>query len=223
MSKTKEKRETIVTPVGVMKYGWLTKPNVKFNENGVYSVDLVVSKEAAQPLCDKLTKMAEDFRAQSVKEDATVKGYELYVPFIEEEVDGEKTGNIVFKLKQNATFKHPKTGERQNVKINIFDSAKKPLVNPKIGRGTKLKAAFNPNFILMPPKKQGKITIPGTVGISTYLKAVQILDLVEYTGGGDAASYGFGAEDGYVDTQEATEPEAVGAGVGDDTVKGGDF
>lgn len=48
-------------------------------------------------------------------------------------------------------------------------------------------------------------SVAGKTGVSVKLKAVQIIDLVEY-GNGSAESYGFGDEDG---SFEFSEDEAV--------------
>ena len=65
---------------------------------------------------------------------------------------------------------------------------------PKIGSGSILKMAVEVNTWFVP--SQG-------FGYTLRLRAVQVLDLVEYGGGGDG-SFGFGAEaDGYVGSGES--------------------
>jgi hypothetical protein len=44
----------IVSPEGVSKYAWLTQPDTKFDKDGHYKVNLVVSAEEAQPLIKQI-------------------------------------------------------------------------------------------------------------------------------------------------------------------------
>ena len=44
-----DKYVKLVTPKGVAKYPWLTKADTKFNPDGVYKTDLLISSEEAEP------------------------------------------------------------------------------------------------------------------------------------------------------------------------------
>lgn len=44
----------IVSPEGISKYAWLTQPDTKFDKDGHYKVNLVVSAETAQPLIKQI-------------------------------------------------------------------------------------------------------------------------------------------------------------------------
>ena len=71
--------------------------------------------------------------------------------------------------------------------VPIYDSQGKPLPkNVDIGHGSIVKVAFS----IQPYYKTKTIR-----GLTLYLNAVQVLELVE-RGDGDAASFGFGAEEG---------------------------
>ena len=45
-----EKLIEFTTPKGIAQYPWLSKPDTKFNEEGVYKVDLIIPKSDAIPL-----------------------------------------------------------------------------------------------------------------------------------------------------------------------------
>ena len=80
------------------------------------------------------------------------------------------------------------------------------MANPKIGKGTIGRVAYQISPYAMSATR--------SIGASVRLKAVQILDLVEYGGGGASA---FGEVDGY----EA--PEGSDIDSSEDSPQDGDF
>ena len=50
-------KQTITTPTGVALYPWLNKPDTEYNKDGEYKVNLVLSKEDAQPLIDTINEV----------------------------------------------------------------------------------------------------------------------------------------------------------------------
>jgi hypothetical protein len=182
MSKTKNPRFT--SPVGIAQYPYLNKPDTKFNPEGEYKVNLEINAEDATDICTFLDEQLAASIAKAKKENPGKKikegsaGYEL----------NEETGKVVvkFKLKAKVTTK---SGDSWDQKPVIFDAKGKPLVAaPNIGGGTKMKVAYEviPYF-----------TAIAGAGVSLRVKAVQVIDLVEFKGGADAGAYGFGEEDGY--------------------------
>lgn len=112
---------------------------------------------------------------------------------------GEKeleNGDIVFKLSTLAEFKNPKTDEMVKRVVPIFD-AKGKKIDPNIGNGTIAKFA-----ITMAPKAQSATNY----GLSLWIDALQILELIEYGATQEEANaFGFAQEDGYVaNTQESS-------------------
>ena len=88
---------------------------------------------------------------------------------------------------------HTKSKGTLEFSITAVDSQGKKIDMPKIGSGSTLKMAVEVNTWFVP--SQG-------FGYTLRLRAVQVLDLIEY-GGGDS-SFGFGAEaDGYVGSGES--------------------
>ncbi len=116
-----------------------------------------------------------------------------------DEESGDETGRTILYAKTNATVKDRRTGQEREKRIDVFDAKGKKLKAeqvPQIGGGSRLKVAAT--------MKPYYMAAHDTVGVTLYLNAVQILDLVSFGGNRDASAYGFGAEDGY---EAEDEPE----------------
>ena len=188
----KKKNIYITTPAGIAKYPWLQKADTRFNAKGTYKVDLIVPKSACEELCKQLDVMAaeafEEAKADPKKVAAAKakrKVIELNAPYLPElDEAGNETGNIVFKFKTNATAEI--SGELKEFKPAIFDAKGKPVTtNIFIYGGSKLRVNFS-------PIKYYTASTFGA-GVSCRLNAVQVITLV--SGGRNAGSFGFGAED----------------------------
>lgn len=204
MSKAKNPR--YVTPAGIAQYPYLTKPDTKFNPDGEYKLKLEIPGEAAQDLVTFLDEQQEAAVAKAKKENPGKKIKEGNSPY---EVDDD-TGKVVvnFKLKAKVT---PKSGDPFEQRPAIFDAKGKPLqADAKIGGGSKVKVAYE----LVP-----YYTAIAGAGLSLRLKAVQVIKLVEYSGGASADAFGFGEEDGY----EAEDNSATTNGFSEETEESGDF
>jgi hypothetical protein len=182
MSKTKTPRYT--TPVGIAQYPYLTKPDTKFNPDGEYKINLEIAAEDATEICTFLDEQLAVAVAKAKKENPGKKikegspGYEL----------NEETGKVTlkFKLKAKVTTK---SGDSFDQKVALFDAKGTPITNaPNVGGGSKVKVAYEvfPYYTAMVG-----------AGVSLRVKAVQILNLVEFSGGASAGAFGFGEEDGY--------------------------
>lgn len=147
---------------------------------------------------DMLTEEAYDAKVAELKKagkDALIKKLRVVrlVEPLAEEVDdeGDGKGTVLLKAKRKAsgTYKNgPKTGERWEGRVDIFDRKGAQLKNPpKIGGGSEVKMSIE----LRPYFVAGT----GDVGCSFNLEAVQLLTLVQF-GQRDASAHGFGAEDG---------------------------
>lgn len=219
MSKEKQKRVTITTPIGVAKYCWLNKPNTKFKpEAGEFSVDLILPADKAKPLIERFTQLATEAKAELSKTDKKIEKYTISLPFrMEEDDDGNETGNVVFKFTQAAKITK-KDGSVMDIRVGIFDAKGNKAVGLSIGRGTKMKVAVDVG-------KQWAMPATKLVGVKYYLKAVQIIDLVEFKGEMDAEACGFGEEDGFTAEEPgATEAvEAAAVGGEEKATEGGDF
>lgn len=190
---TKPKNPLYVTPAGIAQYPYLTKPDTKFNPDGDYKVTLDLKSEDAGPLMQQLedahVKAVEDAKAEN--KGKRIKEGEL--PFIVNEDAG--TVSFKFKLKAKVT---PKKGDPFQQKPSLVDSKRTPLPDTtKIGGGSTIKVAFE----IIP-----YYTAIAGAGVSLRLKAVQLLDLKEYTAGSRAAG-SFNEEDGFV-AEEPSEEES---------------
>lgn len=192
MSKSKNPRYT--TPAGIAQYPYLTKPDTKFNPDGEYKISLEIPGAAAQDLVTFLDEQFAEAQAKAKKENPGKKIKAGDVPYSVDEDSGKVT--FRFKLKAKVT---PKSGDPFEQRPALFDAKGKPLQDAKIGGGSKVKVAYE----LIP-----YYTAIAGAGVSLRLKAVQVIDLVEYSGGASADAYGFGEEDGY----EAEDNSAEGNG-----------
>jgi hypothetical protein len=103
------------TARGLASYPWLNKPDTQFSDDGVYSCQLRVAKEAAMPLCDFLTQTASDEFGAKVK---------AKMPFT---IDAE-TNEVIFKTKSKFPPK-------------FFDATGEPIAEgtlPRIWGGSEL-------------------------------------------------------------------------------------
>ena len=121
--------QTVTTPTGVALYPWLTKPDTKYNEDGEYKVNLVLSKEDAKPLLKTINEVFEENLKAEMKKQKK-KDIKTATPPYSEQLDdnGAPTGNLIFKFKSKAAYKPA-----------IFDAQNNVLVDPPYGVALKLK------------------------------------------------------------------------------------
>jgi hypothetical protein len=191
----------LTSPKGVARYPWLSRPDVQFNTDGVYKVNLLVPVSECAELCAKLDELAEESYREAVAKAKTpaiakqIKKAAPYGMFLDPET-GEETGQIEFKFKMNAKIKTA-TGEFKTLKPFIFDAkGNQVVVVPNIYGGSVLKVNFSPSPYFAANNK--------TAGISLRMNAVQVIELVSGTGGG-ATGYGFGEEEGFVASEDQTD------------------
>lgn len=111
-----------VTPKGIAQYPWLTKPDTKFSEEGVYKVSLAIPEAEAKPFAKVIQDMF-------VAEYGQAKLPKAHMPFKKDE-----NGNIVFSFKSK-------------MKPRLYDAAGKPIKEDvSVGGGSTLKVsgAFGP-------------------------------------------------------------------------------
>jgi hypothetical protein len=206
MSETRVKRPVLRTPAGTARYPRLTKPDTKFNADGVYKIDLLLKTDApgTTEFIESLDKAYAESVATAKKENKGKKVKDAdkpYGPVLDKE--GNETDEIKVGFKMSAVVR-PKGKEAWEQRPALFDAKGKPLVNPKVGGGSTVKVAYEivPFF-----------TALIGAGISLRLKAVQIINLVEF-GGKSASDFGFEAEESADadtagdETPERTDDEA---------------
>lgn len=185
------------TPKGRLEWAKVVKPDTKFDEGGIYSVDLYLKagEPDVQELCAKLDELVEEAKQDAIEENPkrkplTAQPYEAVT-----DDEGNETGEIKFKFKLKATGK-TKAGEVYKQRPIVVDAKGVPIlkfnsegdvINDgfKVGNGSIGKIAFEPKKYFMASTK--------TAGVSLRLRGVQLIKLVEFSGGGDL----FEEEEGY--------------------------
>lgn len=177
----------LVTPIGTAVYPKLVEPDTAFDEAGVYTCKLHVTKEEFTEFKAKVDKMADAaYTAECQSQGKDVHKASSCPVRLTADGDYEILG------KQKAKVVTRK-GETIEFKIPLFDSQVKPITNkPKIGSGSRIRMSvvFSPWFV----SSQGW-------GYTLRLKEAQVLELVEYSSGGGSS---FSSEaDGYTSTGES--------------------
>ena len=179
-----------VTPKGKAKYPWLNRPDTTFIEEGVYQCNLVLSKKAASKMMKEIRDLHKE--AQIMYKKKNKSGKKAKLPFFEND-----DGDIEFKFSQRAKIKNKKTGEVFEKTIPLFNASNRPLYTPNVGTGSIIKISYEPYQYFH--QTQG-------AGVTLRLKAVQVLDLVEWS-----QDYGFEEEEGYMpdktDNEEMDEEQ----------------
>lgn len=186
---TKQPRYT--TPKGTAKYPWLSSPDTKFNPDGDFKVTLVLSVQDGDTIMQFLDEQLAASEASAKKNNPGKKVKVADAPY---KVD-EENGNVEinFKMKAKVTMA---SGDSFDQKPALFDAKGKPLTDVNVGGGSKIKVSYEcvPFY-----------TALIGAGISLRLRAVQVIDLVEFSGGAAAGAYGFEEEDGFV-AETTTSP-----------------
>lgn len=178
------------SPKGTAVWPRIDTPDTKFDEDGLFSCKLHVSEGDFKAFEAQLNDEIEaGYKAECAKQGKDKLRMAPSKPLrITDEGDYE-----IF-AKQKAKV-HTKSKGTLDFTVACYDSQGKKIETPKIGSGSTIKMAVEVNTWFVP--SQG-------FGYTLRLRAVQVIDLVEY-GGGDG-SFGFGAEeDGYVGNGETLD------------------
>jgi hypothetical protein len=194
-----------VTPVGAAKFAWLTKADTKFNADGEFRTELLLSPEESQELIEAIDAAIE---AQKEKVIADLKkkgkkGKALDIkmsaaPYKDDtDADGEETGMISFKFKMKAKVTSKK-GDIIEMKPAIFDAANKPIKGVPVFSGSQIQVAYEmfPYYTAM-----------AGCGVSLRLKAVRVVELVSANQDGKGY-FGEAVEGGY-EHEEMAEAKAA--------------
>lgn len=184
------------SPKGTFGYVYLNTPDTKFKPEGEFKVPLILPRKSAEAkaLMQEIDKQIVAAVAQARKDNPKIakkiEACEDKAYRFETDDDDSPTGNVIFTFKMKASGKSRKTGKDYTRRPALFDAFGKPVDPAKVsvGKGTvgRVSYQFNPFF---------QTTKVGA-GVSLWLEGVQIIDLVEYNGMGDAAAHGFEEEDG---------------------------
>jgi len=181
----------LVTPKGIASYPHLDQPDTAFGQNA-YKVTLIL--DASDPevveLLNALDQLVDESLEAAKKDAKPAQKAKIGTnPPYEQELDdnGDPTGNVIIKFKQNAEI----NGEA--VEIAVVDAKKNRLHGVRVGAGSTIRVGFTTRPYCM----------KGSAGITRDLRAVQLLNLVE-----KESSFGFDEEDGFTAAPEATADDA---------------
>jgi hypothetical protein len=197
----------ITTPKGIAKYPRLNKADTKFDENGVYKVDLVMPAKEAEGFVKKVTAIRDEaFKASKMKKKAKL-------PFEKElNDDGDETGNIIIRCKAKNVV--TKKGDLWDRKPKQFDAAGQ-RIDVNIGGGSELK--LNCEVYIWEAASMG-------LGVTLQPVAVQVIKLVEYGNEASADDFGFEKEDGFVsDESFQEEGDSDGSSISDEETEDADL
>ena len=177
------------------------EPDTKFNPLGDYSINIQMPVADAAAMSEQLEAIVQAKFNEAIKEDPRLKNTlttsDVCQPVFDRET-GDDTGLVEFKFKLKAKVQK-RDGTYYEQQPAVLDAKKTPLSKDVlIGNGSKVKVAFEPIPYVMGSTKKA--------GVSLRLKAVQVIDLVEY--GNNAASV-FDEEDGYVASDTSVTPSAA--------------
>lgn len=174
------KKITVVSPAGVAVFPALSRPDCKFDDLGMYKADLRIPIEEAKKFMSELSGHFKGHmgKAPSKKENTMWK--------VEEDDDGNETGNVIFKFRVKNKAK--KDGTIWDRRPRLFDAKNKPITD-----GT------NPwgGTIMSVAAEVYGWDAAGKKGVSLQPLAVQITELVSGNSGGNGSNFGFGETEGY--------------------------
>lgn len=189
----------VTSPKGTSVWCKITEPDRMFNDKGEFSTQLVCDPN--DPAVKAFVKKLEDLRDTALAETKETKGAAgkgikaKQVYFEEVDKDGEETGNIFFKFKLNNIDDRAANGD--SAKILVFDAKKRVMDDvPLVGNGSVIRCVAYANPYFMANTKE--------VGISLIWSKMQLIDLVEFEGGGDE----FDEEEGFEDDSPAFDEES---------------
>lgn len=180
------------TPKGTANYPWLTKPDTKYDSEGIYSVKLVCElNEETQDYIDFI-EAEHKAHVEAVKNQI---GKKPRVEPLKYEVN-EDEGTVTFDIRMKRFAGAGK--DRFEKRVAFFDASGKPVTDTEeliIRPGSIIKVSTR----LFTWKKDSK------AGLRLEPAAVQILRLADGKGG-TAEFYGFEAEEEYMDEDEGYSP-----------------
>ena len=187
---TTEKKEKLLTPVGNAKWAHVFKPEEAFSkkEKPKFKIDVCFDEANPdwKPFCANIRAMVDALPA-SIDEDTGKPAKRKYPMKREMDKDDKPTGRWFIQFK---------SGEQYPPKV--FDKFNQPMDGSKlIGNESKVRISCI---------AQSYEGFGG--GITLYMNAVQVIELVEYKGS-TAESYGFTAEAGQPGEKAATDPTVL--------------
>lgn len=182
--------KNILVLEGTALWAKVFEPDTKFNPLGDYSINLQMPVAEGAAMSEQLESIVQAEFNKAIKKEPRLKNtlttQDVCQPVYDRDT-GDDTGNVEFKFKLKAKVQK-RDGTYYEQQPAVIDSKKVPMTNDiLIGNGSRVKVAFEPIPYVMQTNKK--------VGVALRLKAVQVIDLVEY---GNSATSVFDEEDGFV-------------------------
>tara|TARA_R100000152_G_C6767071_1_gene192206 strand:+ start:413 stop:1027 length:615 start_codon:yes stop_codon:yes gene_type:complete len=157
--------QKMTTPEGIARYPYLSTPDKKFSDEGVFQTILRIELDKCEDLLAKLNQIQQNnVEALTATNGKAPKVGPNPIPYKMEEEDGVQY--VDFKFKMKPSYK-TKTGEVVHQRPAVVDSQNRPMTE-LVGYGSKIKVAF----VAAP------YLVPAGAGVALRLVAVQVLDLV---------------------------------------------
>ncbi len=197
-----------MTCKGTFKWPHLIVPDTRFSGDAIpdYTSNIVFDPDAAdvQEFLNKVRKFDEAGYAAASKTVGKSSLPRRQCIKDDLDADGEPTGLVAIKVKSKSAFKDRRTGAVNERSLKLFNA-----------KGTDVTGASNYAQIWSGTTGKMQLTLdynkaPNGYGVTMYIDAVQVIDLVAGSGGRDAGDFGFSAEVGTSSEPEfAATPAAV--------------
>ena len=174
MADKRERLPRFITPLATAVYPHLTRPDTKFDADGVYKCDVKMSREEAEPLIQQLEEIRDKFWDETLDPKARRQFSKEPVYIDDLDDDGNETGLVIFRTKMKAKVTS-KAGKVYESSPRLFDSANQRIEPESVYGGSRVRVAGEVKPYKMDSTKK--------VGVSLRLKDVQIVELVEGSGG----------------------------------------
>lgn len=208
----KKKNPRYVSPAGIASWPKVRTPDTKFNEDGTFSVKLLLDPQKDAAFLEKLDKMAEQaleaMKAEHKKFSKVMTLVSPYAPELDKE--GNETGKIVVNFTSPAKITSKKTGKVYHLKIAVFDAQLMPIpAETDIGGGSIVKVSFESWPYFNAKDKEA--------GITRRLIGVQVLELKQWSGSASASDFGFEEEEGFSGINDSPEGDDSESGSASET------
>lgn len=173
-NNTKHITEKYVTGKGELTgFIALIKPSTKYNKQGTYTANILLSKEEGELLTQKIkdvrTEQFKTYGKGTKVAELPIAPYEIVDPDTGE-ASPDAEGRYLLKTSSSAYIENGKIGR----KIQIVNAKKQPVKNVSIGEGTIARLGV----VL------SGYSVAGKTGVSAKVGLVQIINLVEFSSSG---------------------------------------
>lgn len=186
----------VTSPKGSALWCKFKEPDTKFNAKGELSTDLVCDPNdpTVKAYVEKLENLLDAAYNETCETLGAGRAREVRKTSVykeEYDANGNPTGNIIFKYKLKDLTDRRERGD--NTEILVVDAKRNRLGKeaPLVGNGSTIRVVSYANPYYMASTK--------TMGISHIWSKMQIIELVEFSGGSGGTDE-FDDEDGFIDT-----------------------